>query len=831
MYRNTSRLAQLPAIVLRRRLLTLGMIAMMVLASAGITMAQGPETAGSTSPVTVTITTLEVTQAGRTWEDDGGEHLRGQHVQQELSGDLSGAATSIVNWDRTPESTRIWITAQVKSDSGPWSYRAIFTAGPDGVLELYSATLVGQGRNAEWTIVLDRLLESTDDSYILTGQRLEQHAPTEPLNVHFDVCITSFTTVAGAFSGTIADLNGDFAIDDRDVDAGAMVASFLVGGPVESGLVMGRGRLDGEHGALEFELVVDRYGPHGIGKAVFRDGTGAYAGVVGTTKMQLADKANEACPLGIGSSGRFFGSTSREDGAEKARVHVLHKGSNIHGANGVAVGPDGQVYVASIAGREIVVYDPSNGRVQMRLGPEQGVEGPDDVAFGLDGSLYWTELFSGNVGRMSPDGTVTSQFVAVGVNPITISDDGRLFVGLAFVGDGLYELDPELQEAPRLVRAEFGFLNGFDFGPDGFLYSPNIATDSIIRIDVESGESEVVTDAVTGPSAVQFNSQGQLHATEFVGGRVVQVDIETGEVTPLAQLPTGVDNLAFDAADRLFVTHATDAFVARMLPNGNLRYLERPGSRTVGDLALLPGDRLFLADGFALREIDRQSGRQLDVDYSPLVVPGQMTTPGTADAFGEQLILSSWFGGDVQIWDPEQNQVIASWFDFSVPINAIDFQGDLIVAELGTGQVSRASMDDSSQREVLLSGAAVPSGLAASNDDLWAADWATGMIWQIVRDGQTLSDPIPIASGLAQPEGMTLDRDGALLVVESGAGRLIRIDPESGTSRTIADGLATGAEGIPGLPPTWFFSGVAVDSAGTIYVTGDVDNVIYRIER
>jgi hypothetical protein len=44
----------------------------------------------------------------------------------------------------------------------------------------------------------------------------------------------------------------------------------------------------------------------------------------------------------------------------------------------------------------------------------------------------------------------------------------------------------------------------------------------------------------------------------------------------------------------------------------------------------------------------------------------------------------------------------------------------------------------------------------------------------------------------------------------------------------VADGLALGAEGVPGMPPTWLFSGVAVGPSGTIYVTSDVDNVVYR---
>ena len=102
-------------------------------------------------------------------------------------------------------------------------------------------------------------------------------------------------------------------------------------------------------------------------------------------------------------------------------------------------------------------------KILKRIGVDQGVEGPDDLIFGSDGSLYWTSIITGEVGRISPDGVKTSQMVKPGVNPITFSDDGRLFVALCFYGDALYELDPELINPPRLIAENLGFLNGFDF--------------------------------------------------------------------------------------------------------------------------------------------------------------------------------------------------------------------------------------------------------------------------------------------------------------------------------------------------------------------------------
>ena len=53
-------------------------------------------------------------------------------------------------------------------------------------------------------------------------------------------------------------------------------------------------------------------------------------------------------------------------------------------------------------GRDIVVMDARTGRIVDRLGPDDGAAGADDLAFGPDGSLYFTDIVEGRVGRIAP---------------------------------------------------------------------------------------------------------------------------------------------------------------------------------------------------------------------------------------------------------------------------------------------------------------------------------------------------------------------------------------------------------------------------------------------
>ncbi|MFC1714280.1 ester cyclase [Candidatus Poribacteria bacterium] len=516
---------------------------------------------------------------------------------------------------------------------------------------------------------------------------------------------------------------------------------------------------------------------------------------------------------------------------------ILVQGVPIHGTNGIMFDSNDQLYIASVNGREIVVMDPETGEILDRLGPDMGVEGPDDLTFGPDGSLYWTAIMTGEVGRLSPDGVKTSQIVVPGVNPITFSDDGRLFVALDFLGDGLYELDPNLTEPPRLIIEALGFLNAFDFGPDGLLYGPIWTMGQVVRIDVDTGEMNIVTDGIGIPAAVKFNSLGQLHVLDHLSGEVLSVDTETGDKEIIAQLPPGLDNLAFDSQDRLFVSHTSEGSILEVLPDGTARIVSPGGMISPGGVAVLArddgGESVFVTDLFTLREFDSATGEEISAEHSWLGVPGSIITSFTVSSDNSNLLLSSWFANAVQVWDPETHEELENYADFAVPLNAIRFQGDLVVAELGqeagAARVVRTSGVDPSDRITLAdatTGLFVPAGLAATDDDLWVSDWATGMVLQLVADGEQLAVPRPVAMNLASPEGMVVAPDGSLLVVETKAGRLSRVDLMNGKASAVAEGLALDFPGVEGYPPTWGFNGVAVGQSGDIYITDTNGNLL-----
>lgn len=530
----------------------------------------------------------------------------------------------------------------------------------------------------------------------------------------------------------------------------------------------------------------------------------------------------------------------------------IARGANLHGANGVDIGPDGNLYIGSVVGQEIVVMNKENGSIVDRLGKEKSVIGADDLVFGPDGSLYWTDILVGEVGRMAPDGSITKQFVAPGVNPIAFSPSCRLFVALDFLGDGLYELDPNLIEPPRpiIISSEanpfpLGFLNSFDFGTDGRLYGPLFAAGLVISVDVGNpgdpvsadpfadGTIKIVADGFVNPAATKFESDCLLTVLDQTG-EVFKVHTQTGEKTLFTTLEPGLDNMVYATDGTLYMTNNDEGWVAEVGSDGQARIISPGGIIAPSGLAVLSGpnnqDNVFLGDIYRLRQFNGSNGEQENV-YKGFLIPeenGQsLILPMNLKTDGNNLVVASWFSGAVQVWDSQTNQVLEH-FVMGAPIDAVRFKEDLVVSDIGLGGVVWAS-DHTMILPIDNATVFAPSGLATNGESVWVADWGSGIVLRIDFEGKTPAAPVVVASGLVFPEGLALDNDGNLLVVETGASRLSRIDLSTGEVTMIVDGLEFGAPGGEGFPPTWTFDAVAMGLSGDIYVTGGGPNVIYRL--
>ena len=494
---------------------------------------------------------------------------------------------------------------------------------------------------------------------------------------------------------------------------------------------------------------------------------------------------------------------------------LLMEAAPVPGAYGLAFDADDVLYVGS-AGLQVTAMDKETGEIIKVYGPAPEW-GADDLAFGPDGSLYNTAILNGTVGKLAPDGshTILNETPILGVNPVAVSDDGRLFVGIALMGDALYEFDPTGATEPRLINEGLG-LNGFDWW-DGYLWAPRMYTGELVRIDVDSGEVTTIADGFTYSTSADVGPDGMVYVNDNGAQQIVKVDPQTGSKTIVA--PIGGDNMAISSTGRLFLSNGDNARVVEILPDGTIREVSQPGLTTGGGgIAVASGADgapvVYVPDIFGFYAITGDTGAEVPT------ASGQAFGAMTAGAYGTDVVTTSWFDGTLQVWDPVAGEVVADYSEAltATPINAVGLGDDIVVAELSGEGSPVVRIDGTTGQPTVLATMAVPTGLATDGTDLWVADWATGTVSQLIKDGETI-DPVVVASGLAQPEGLAFSPDGQLLVYETGAARVSTIDPSDGTVTPLIEGLDAGFPGPATMPPSFILAGVAVDDAGSIYVS------------
>lgn len=248
------------------------------------------------------------------------------------------------------------------------------------------------------------------------------------------------------------------------------------------------------------------------------------------------------------------------------------------------------------------------------------------------------------------------------------------------------------------------------------------------------------------------------------------------------------------------------------------------GQRLAGGIAVLSspeGDVLFLANGSGVDELDGETGTLRRTHPALLANVVNLARDGT------RLVLLSASENHVVVWDPASDVVVEDHGGYAAPVNAVRFDGALMIVEQRRGSIARQE-NNGDAADTFVTGMRVPAGLAATTRDLWVSDWASGTVLQLVANGERLVEPIEVANGLAQPEGMGVTPDGSLIVAEAGAGRLSRINPKTHAMQVIDDQLGLDAVSGTDANPTGRFAGVAVGACGTIYVSAERTGEVIR---
>jgi sugar lactone lactonase YvrE len=499
--------------------------------------------------------------------------------------------------------------------------------------------------------------------------------------------------------------------------------------------------------------------------------------------------------------------------------------SSFHGVHGIAIDAQGRLLAGTVVGSEMWEVDRTTGTAKVFIPAPEGEA--DDIAIGPKGELAWTSYTQGMIRFRENDSAPIRELAKdlPGINSLAFDKrNGKLYASQVFYGDALWEIDVAGKTPPRQIAKDLGGFNGFEVGPDGRLYGPLWFKGQAVKINPSNGLVTVLNSNFKTPAAANLDSKLNMWVIDTQTGILSKIALMNAKRTDVKTLATSLDNLAIAPDGTIYVSNMADNSIVSVNPDSGEVKPILSGKLAVPAGFKIDGETAYVADVFAFRAVNLQSGEVRDIYRAHA---SHLEYPGAVGLGSKYLALTSWVSGSVQLVDRATQKDVESVRGFKAPTDAIPLDdGTLLVLELGTGSLVRASGEKFKDRATVAKDLSGPNQMILGKD---GAVYVTESSGKITRIELATGVKTQIADNLAMPEGITETPWGTLVVAESQAKRLTEIDPKSGARQVVAENLKIGLPARAGMPPAYLATGVAAAADGTIYVSADLDNSLLRI--
>lgn len=505
----------------------------------------------------------------------------------------------------------------------------------------------------------------------------------------------------------------------------------------------------------------------------------------------------------------------------------------LRGCNGLIFGPDGALYVCQTGANTIsrIELRARRPRVTTFVGPYHGVYVPDDITVDDEGNFYATSAITGEVYKINSLGM--KEVIARGLSgPNGISYDeetGRLFMSECFWGNNVYELDPEGVDPPRLITNALAVPEGFDVR-NGKLVIPDFGTWTIVEVDPDTGAiTPLVTAGLITPIALKIGPDGYIYTVELATGRVMKISPNGENIEMLTMLEPGLDNLAFSPSGRLFVSSYHDSTIWEVDPDsGESTMLFPKGVNTPSSL-VVKDENLYLCDSIMIRMID-EAGNLYKTAANAWLLPTHYPLPITMTNHNStHLITADFIDGIVVTVNPNTGD----WAPIAPATSPAGMQldeenGMLYVTEYGAGQVTEVDLSTGAKRVVAedLSG---PVDVVIKDGSLYVAETLAGRITKV--DIASGVKEVFLAGYVGKPKGLAWDHEENLLILDAAMKKLVKLNMENLKISVVACNL-------PGAHTTYYHhpliwdstAAIAVNEEGDIFIAGSFDGSVTKLE-
>ncbi|MFK0156563.1 hypothetical protein ACIQVL_22540 [Streptomyces sp. NPDC090499] len=417
-----------------------------------------------------------------------------------------------------------------------------------------------------------------------------------------------------------------------------------------------------------------------------------------------------------------------------------------------------------------------------RLTPSNRLWGSNGIAFGPDRRLYVAEFLAGRISAVDPATGEVDVIVPMG-SPVQSPDDlafgadGSMYIADLVPGrvwrrgpDGSYTLVSDEVRAPNGITCIGDRLFVNEMKPGGRL----------LELFPDGGAPVVLTEDLALGNAMQRGPDGHLYYPHMMTGQVWRISPDGGEAEVVAEAVHEPVAVRFDQGGVLHVlSRGAEGIVTRIDLHGS-------GSRGV-------------------------------------VTSGVVGLDNAAFDEDNRMFVSSYASGGITELHPDgrTREVVPRGLDGPYGVT-VDLGGAVYVADhyrLATPAVADEGVP------VALSHAGEESGVTSLRlmPPFAHGVVAVGSVVHTTSQYGEVHTYVPKtrttrirASGLDEPQGITVGPDNSIVVAEAGAGRIVAVD-EDDTVTVLAEGLDRPMD-------------VAFDSEGRLYASDDRRGAVLRIE-
>ncbi|MEW6729956.1 MAG: SMP-30/gluconolactonase/LRE family protein [Acidobacteriota bacterium] len=548
----------------------------------------------------------------------------------------------------------------------------------------------------------------------------------------------------------------------------------------------------------------------------------------------------------------------------------------------VAVDKDGNLFVIDIDHNRIRKVD-TRGIITTVAGSEDGngfsgdggpatkarLAAPHNVIVDDEGNLFIADSGNNRIRKVDTQGIIT-----------TVAGDG--FLGES--GEGRFTGDGGLA-----TNASLNFPLAIALDADGNLFISDTLNLRIRRVDAQTGIINTVvgngsfdftgdggpaTEAsIVEPHGITIDGNGDLFLTDFVNDRIRKVDAQTQIISTVV----GIGDNTFRGDNDLAVLAGISIPRGVALDRSDNLYIADEGNNRVRRVRKLDQKILTVA-GSGTFDFKGDNGPAIEASLAnPIrtVVDKTRNLLYIADRDNQAIrrvnlvtgIIVTVAGGNERGFSGDGGPANLAQLDSPTGV-AVDTQGNLFIADAVNNRIRRVdaqtgiittvagsgpaggfgsggfSGDGGSAEKALLN---VPSDIAIDpngnifildslNFRIRRVDAKTGIINTVAGGGDKLEDGVPATEtslALFSSGGIAVDAAGDLYYSDQANNRIRRVNIQTGIVTTVVGQFGAGysGDGGPALAANLSLpDGLAIDSAGNLYIS-DTDNNVIRVAK